>query len=192
MPHGSTVLCYWLLPPEDRLQSPRGNFLISTNCEVIPDQPSDGLLPPGWITSHYRWTSVFSAEDTTRGPDARDTVTEKEVVLFEASEPGQIRAVWHPRFDTGLYAIWAFVTPEVTQISDGRTLLSVMYCINSTGGCDQEFLQRHADGDWSPVWQHRLDHLPHGFLGRIRHGVRIDPHILQGEAGFYGEHDPNC
>ena len=29
-------------------------------------------------------------------------------------------------------------------------------------------------------------------LGRIRHGVRIDPLTLGGEAGFYGDADANC
>jgi hypothetical protein len=78
--------------PEDRLQSPHREFLIGTNCEVIADQPLDGHLPAGWITSRYRWTSVFTAEDTARGPDARDTVIEEEVVFFEPSEPGEVRA----------------------------------------------------------------------------------------------------
>jgi hypothetical protein len=178
--------------PEDRLQSPHGNFLISTNCEVVPDQPLGGLLPAGWITSRYRWTSAFTAEDIARGPNAQDTVTEEEVVLFEPSAPGQVQAVWHARFDTGPYAIWASVTPEVAQISDGSTLLSVMSCVTGTGGCSQEFIQRHSDDHWSPVWQDWLDQLPQGFLGRIRHGVRIDPRTLQGEAGFYGDSDPNC
>ena len=178
--------------PDDRLQSPHGDFLIRTNCEVFPDQPLDRLLPSGWITSRYRWTSVFTAEDTTRGSDAQDVVTEEEVVLFEPSAPGLVRALWHARYDTSPYAIWASVTPEVTQTSNGKTLLSVMSCVNGTGGCGQEFIQRHPDGRWFPVWQHWLDQLPQGFLGRIRHGVRIDPRTLQGEAGFYGDVDPNC
>jgi hypothetical protein len=178
--------------PNDRLQSPHGSHLISTHCEILPDQPLDRLLPEGWITSRYRWSSVFTAEDTTRGIDAQDRVTEEEVVLFQPSAPGQVRAVWHARFDAGPYAIWASVTPEIAQISNGRTLLSVMSCVNGTGGCDQEFIQRYLDGRWFPVWQGWLDHLPQGFLGRIRHGIRIDPRTLKGEAGFYGDGDPNC
>jgi hypothetical protein len=178
--------------PDDRLQSPHGDFLISTSCEVMPDQPLGRLLPTGWITSRYRWTSVFTAEDKARGPNAQDTVTEEEVVLFEPSARGQVRAVWHARFDTGPYAIWASVTPELAQTGDGKALLSVMSCVNGTGGCGQEFIQRHADGRWYPVHQDWLDQLPGGFQGRIRHGVRIDPRTLQGEAGFYGDRDPNC
>ena len=178
--------------PDDRLQSPHGSQLISTNCEIICDQPLDGVLSAGWMRSRYRWTSVFTAEDATRGPDAQDIVTEEEVVLFEPTASGQVRAVWHARFDTGPYAIWASVTPEVAQTSEGGTLLSVMSCVNGTGGCGQEFIQRHLDGRWFPVWQDWLDQLPQGFLGRIRHGIRIDPRTLKGEAGSYGDGDPNC
>jgi hypothetical protein len=179
-------------PPDDRLQSPHGNRLISMHCEIVPDQPLEVSLPARWITSRYRWTSVFTAEDTARGPNAQDTVNEEEVVLFEPSAPGQVRALWHARYDTGPYAIWASVTPEIAQMSDGNTLLSVMSCVNGTGGCGQEFIQRHPDGRWFPVWQRWLDQLPQGFLGRIRHGIRIDPRTLKGEAGFYGDGDPNC
>jgi hypothetical protein len=165
--------------PDDGLQSPHGDFLISTSCEVVPDQPLDRQLPARWITFRFHWTSVFTAEDKARGPDARDTVTEEEVVLVEASAPGQVRAVWHTRFDTGPYAVWASVTPEIALTSDGKTLLSVTSCVNGTGGCGQEFIERHPDGRWYPVHQDWLDQLPRGFLGRIRHGVRIDPRTLK-------------
>ncbi len=74
----------------------------------------------------------------------------------------------------------------------GTTLLSVMSCVNGTGGCGREFLQRTGEGRWSGVNQVWLDQLPAGFAGRILHGVRIDPTTLRGEAGFYGDRDPNC
>jgi hypothetical protein len=67
-----------------------------------------------------------------------------------------------------------------------------MSCVNGTGGCGQEFLQQHQDGRWFGVRQVWLDQLPQGFADRIRHGVRIDPRTLRGEAGFYGDHDANC
>jgi hypothetical protein len=67
-----------------------------------------------------------------------------------------------------------------------------MSCVNGTGGCDQEFLQRTVEGRWSGVNQVWLDQLPAGFAGRILQGVRIDPTTLRGEAGFYGDRDPNC
>src|SRR5690348_897558 len=136
-------------PANDRLQGPHGDFLVSTHCEVIAYEAL-GRAPAGWIAARYRWTSLFSAEDKARGPAARDTVTEEEAVLFEVREPGQVRPVWHERFDTGEYGVWRSITPEVAT-TRGTTLLSVMRCVNGTGGCSQEFLQHHADGAWHGV-----------------------------------------
>jgi hypothetical protein len=179
-------------PPNDRLQGPHGDSVISARCEVVEYRVVTAPSPPRWAVARYRWTSIFTAEDAARGPDARDTVTEEEVVLFDASPGPAVRPVWHARFETGPYAIWRSVTPEVAPTRDGTTLLSVMSCLNGTGGCGQEFLHRHADGRWFPVRQPWLDQLPPGFVGRILHGVRIDPASLRGDAGFYGAADPNC
>jgi hypothetical protein len=179
-------------PPNDRLQGPHGDSLVSERCQVTEYRPlGDGSLAR-WTTARYEWTSLFTAEDTTRGESARDTVIEEEVVLFDARKHGQVRAVWHARFETGASAVWRSVTPELASTSQGATLLSVMSCLNGTGGCGQEFLERYPDGQWAAVWQVWLDQLPHGFADRIRHGVRIDPSTLRGEAGFYSEGDANC
>ena len=179
-------------PPNDRLQGPHGAAVMSARCEVVEYRVVTAPSPRRWGLARYRWTSIFTAEDAARGPDARDTVTEEEVVLFDASPGPDVRPVWHARFETGSYAIWRSVTPEVAPTRDGTTLLSVMNCLNGTGGCSQEFLHRHADGRWFPVRQAWLDQLPPGFVGRILHGVRIDPASLRGDAGFYGAADPNC
>ena len=178
-------------PANDRLQGPHGDSLVSTQCEVVAFQALGGPLAR-WIIAQYRWTSLFTAEDNARSPAARDTVTEEEAVVFEMRAPGQVRPVWHDRIETGAYGVSRSLTPEVASTNQGTTLLSVMTCLNGTGGCGQEFLARHADGRWFGVRQDWLDQLPAGFIGRIRHGVRIDPSSLRGEAGFYGDRDPNC
>ena len=169
--------------------APHGDSLLSTRCEVVAYEPL-GLRR--WSAARYAWTLVFTAEDKTRGADARDTATQEEVVLFEAVPGGSVRPIWHMRFDTTDYAVWRSITPEVARAEGGTTLLSIMSCVNGTGGCAQDFLHRHADGRWSPVTQAWLKQLPPGFAGRIRHGVRIEPRTLHGEAGFYGDGDPNC
>jgi hypothetical protein len=81
--------------------------------------------------------------------------------------------------------------PEIGWTKTG-VLLTVIACVNGTGGCSQEFLRQHPDGRWGPVWQIWLDQLPKGFAGRLQHGFRIDPQSLKGDAGFYGPRDPNC
>src|SRR5690242_15565762 len=73
-------------PANDRLQGPHGDSLVSTHCEVTAYQVLGRPLTR-WIIAHYRWTSLFTPEDRTRGSDARDTVTEEEAVLFEAPAP---------------------------------------------------------------------------------------------------------
>src|SRR5262249_38685675 len=156
--------------------------LVDSHCEVVSYQPLGG--PQGrWITSLYHWTLLFTAENKSLDPSARDTVTEDEAVLFEAIATGHVRPVWHERIETGEYSVWRSVTPELARTSQAAmVLLSVMICLNGTGGCGQEFLQRHADGRWYGVRQAWLDQLPTGFIGRIRHGIRIDPTSLRGEA----------
>jgi hypothetical protein len=177
-------------PANDRLQGPHGDSSVDSHCEVVSYQALGGPQAR-WITALYRWT-LLTAEDKARGPSARDTVTEDEAVLFEAIATGYVRPVWHERIETGEYGVWLSVTPELAWTSQAMVLLSVMMCLNGTGGCGQEFLQRHANGRWYGVRQAWLDQLPAGFIGRIRHGIRIDPTSLRGEAGFYGDGDPNC
>jgi hypothetical protein len=82
--------------------------------------------------------------------------------------------------------------PEVALTAGGTTLVSIMSCVNGTGGCGQDFLHRHRDGRWFAVTQQWLKELPSGYAGRIRHGVRIDLQSLHGTAGFYGDGDANC
>jgi hypothetical protein len=177
-------------PPNDRLEGRHGDSLIIARCQVVAFRALERGTQPHWTTARYAWTSVFSAEDTTRGAGARDTVTEEEVVLFEARS-GQGRPTWHVRFETGSSAMWRSITPELAP-ARGGVLLSIMRCFNGTGGCGQEFLLRHPDGRWFPVWQAWPDQLPQGFAPRLLHGFHIDPRTLRGEAGFYGERDGNC
>lgn len=178
--------------PDDRLQGPHGNSLVAATCSVIATVALDSASPSRWSAARYRWTSLFTAEDTSRGPAGRDTVTEEEVVLLEMPEPGRARAAWHARFETGPYAVWRSITPELAFPGEGALLLSVMACVNGTGGCNQEFLQRRADGRWRPVRQSWLNQLPPGFADRLQHGMRIQPRTLRGHGGFYGPQDPNC
>jgi hypothetical protein len=175
--------------PLEGSQAPHGDTIMSTQCQVVAFEPS-GLSR--WIVARYVWTLVFTAEDSTRGADARDTITQEEAVLFETAPGDSIRPVWHIRFETGPYGVWRSITPEVATTREGTALLSIMSCVNGTGGCTQQFLHRHANGRWFPVTQSWLKALPNGSIGRIRHGVRIVPQTLHGTAGFYDDGDANC
>jgi len=177
--------------PNDRLQGPHGDSLVTTRCEVLRYRALGARPKSGWFSVEYRWLSLFTAEDTTRGPAARDTVTENEVVLLVAAAPGLVQPIWHERFETGGHAIWRSVTPEIAKIGTS-IMLSVEHCVNGTGGCSQDFLQRSRLGQWTTVRQVWLAQLPRILAGRIQHGVHIDVQSLRGEGGLYGPRDPNC
>jgi hypothetical protein len=177
--------------PNDRLQGSHGDSLIATRCEVVRYRALDTGSRSGWASAEYRWTSLFTAEDTTRGLAARDTVSEGEMVLFSTAEPGRVQPVWHERFETGSHALWRSVTPEIAKFG-AEILLSIQHCVNGTGGCSQDFLRRSPRGRWTSVRQAWIEQLPRALAGRIGHGMRINVRDLRGEGGLYGSRDPNC
>ena len=178
------------VPEGDDSVGPDGMSGSLRRCEVIEFHPlADPAL--GWTIARYRWTSAKPAADPSPRSLPSD-VTGEEVVLFDTPTPGKVRPIWHDRFATGQSAVWRSLTLEGAPAGGGSTLLSVMYCVNGTGGCGQEFLRRNRNRTWTAIRQAWFDQLPSGFLGRIRHGSRIDPQSLRGEAGFYGDGDPNC
>lgn len=187
----ANCLSFPVNPANDRLQGPHGDSLVTTHCRVVRYRALETGPSSGWSVVEYRWVSLFTAEDTSRGPAARDTVEEDEVVLLAAAASGRVRPIWHERFETGSYAIWRSVTPEIAKLG-ANILLSVEHCVNGTGGCSQDFLRRSPSGQWTTVRQAWLDQLPHDLAIRIEHGMRIDVRDLRGEGGLYGPRDPNC
>jgi hypothetical protein len=177
--------------PNDRLQGPHGDSLVANQCQAVRYRALGTGSKSGWSSAEYRWVSLFTAEDTTLGSSARDTVAEDEVVLFAAAKSGRVRPVWHERFETGRHALWRSVTPEIAKFG-ADILLSIQHCVNGTGGCSQDFLRRSPSGQWTSVRQVWIDQLPGAIGGRINHGVQIDVQSLRGEGGVYGARDPNC
>jgi hypothetical protein len=178
--------------PNDGIDGPHGNSLVSTRCTVVAYDKLSGGASANWTAATYRRASVFTHDGAARASAARDTIIEDEIVVFVEPQPRERQAVWHARFESDKYGGWSSITPELAAPSAGTTLLSVRYCLNGTGGCGQEFLLRRADGNWFPVWQAWLDQLPPAYLERIRHGSHIDPRTLRGDAGFYSDGDANC
>jgi len=173
------------VPEGDDIVGPDGVAESLRRCEVIEFRPlADPAL--GWTVARYRWTSAGSAGDPSPRSLPSGVATGEEVVLFDTPRPGKVRPIWHDRFATGEGAVWRSVTLEGAPARGGSILLSVMYCVNGTGGCGQEFLRRNRNWTWTVIRQAWFDQLPSGFWGRIRHGSRIDPHSLRGEAGLYG------
>jgi hypothetical protein len=139
----------------------------------------------------YRLTSEFTAEDSARGPQARDTVPEEVVILFrDGDTPRQRLAVWQMRYEVGPYGVLRSITPRVADESAG-VLLSVQECVNGTGGCGQDLLYFRR-GTWAPVTETWWGQLPGNIRDRILHGMLIDPRTLRAEGGLYRGTDPNC
>src|SRR5262249_50668837 len=65
------------------LQGPQGGTQLSAECAVIAFMPAGSGPAAGWMVARYQWTLMFTAEDGPRGPVARDTAIEEEVVLLE-------------------------------------------------------------------------------------------------------------
>jgi len=96
-------------PPNDRLQGPRGDTLISTRCHVAAFENIGGTRATKWSTARYEWVSVFTPDADAMDKYANESVTEDEAVLFELRSPGMVRPVWHARIDT----IWGLVVGYV-------------------------------------------------------------------------------
>jgi hypothetical protein len=177
------------LVQEDERLGPHGDTLLDSRCTVTAFEGAAGA-PTAWKIARYKRVLTFSPENPAQ--IGNDTIIQDEDVLFEVREPNQLRPIWHARFESDAHGVYRSVTPEIAASQSTTVLLSVMSCVNGTGGCSQDFVIRHRDGRWAPVTQRWLEELPNGFFGRIRHGVRIEPSTLRAEAGFYGDADPNC
>jgi hypothetical protein len=81
-------------PPNDRLEGPHGDTLASETCRVAEVLALGAGALSQWTMARYQWTSIFTAEDRSRGENARDTVAEEEVVVFDAPDIGELRPVW--------------------------------------------------------------------------------------------------
>jgi hypothetical protein len=133
-----------------------------------------------------RWR--LRAPDTQR-PSDRMVVNEEAVVLFsQAAEGGRLHPQWATSYGTSYIAR---VELETAPAPGGGALLSVLVCVNGTGGCTQEFMIRRA-GRWGPVREPWVRQLPASLPGSLNKSTFIDPATLRGSGGLYAQRDPNC
>jgi len=120
----------------------------------------------------------------------KDTVVEREVVLFKTSSRDQtkLQPLWHYHYEA---AILASAKPAVRAVAGGALLLAVDECVNGTGGCSQSFVILKQDKP-TPVTLAFLDSLERRFPGGIRHGFHVDLRTLRGSLALYSGNDANC
>jgi hypothetical protein len=56
---------------DDDVQGLHGAALLSTECKVLDYAAIPAVGGSTWARAQYQWTSIFTAEDATRGPLAR-------------------------------------------------------------------------------------------------------------------------
>jgi hypothetical protein len=111
------------------------------------------------------------------------------VVLFsQAAEGGRLRPEWTASYGPNYIASVDLLTAPT---ANGGVLLSVLDCVNGTGGCRQHFMLRRA-GRWRPVHEPWLRQLPASMRDHFWKGTYVDPATLRGAGALYVDSDANC
>ena len=79
---------------DEPIEAPHGDILLQSSCRVIGYRGLDDAPERQWSRVLYSWALVFNSDDPSR-PEARDVVTEEEVLLFQSVTPGLVQPVWH-------------------------------------------------------------------------------------------------
>jgi hypothetical protein len=123
---------------------------IETRCVVdttyaLPT--ADGVR---WLAAIYRRVYVGPSDSISMAirHSTRDTAVLITAALYSASGNADD---WRPEW-TGIVdeSMTRSITPTLASRPDGSALVSVMYCVNGTGGCAQSYMRRRG-GRWSAV-----------------------------------------
>lgn len=161
--------------------------VLSETCEVRATKELGRFGPDQYLAIGYLRAITFDEGDG-RDPYICES---DEVVLAALPGGGRARIVWHDASERDL----VFIRP-VTLYSTpaGQAILSILYCLNGTGGCAQGLLiwtgerwQRlERDGSWDAVYRD----LPAGY--RPHKSPTIDLGNLTWEQHLAHLDDPNC
>jgi len=115
----------------------------------------------------------------------------EEVALLEMPEPGRARVIWDDATDPEYVSLGS---SRMVSFADGRSVLSLLYCLSGTGGCSEGHLLwngRH----WMPLardasWEWPVTLLPPGYAPHK--SPRLDLAGMTHEWHLAGPGDPNC
>ena len=114
-----------------------------------------------------------------------------ELALVEMPEPGRARVVWE---DATEREYVGYSSARSVSTADGKSILSLLYCFNGTGGCNEGQLfwnqQRWVRLIHDASWDWLASAIPDGF---VRHrSPAMDLGNLTHEWHLAGPRDPNC
>lgn len=171
----------------DVMDSPHGDSLLATTCQLAWYDTLDSGDGAQWTTATYRYRYIYSHDTAAADTATRDTVTVDDVVLYTIDRGELLRPVWHDTYDRSV--TWELRLAAAEH--RGGLLLSLRYCVNGTAGCRQDFMMRRA-GRWADVPQTFRAQLPQSMHDRFWKGIRIDVHSLRADAPLYRDTDANC
>jgi hypothetical protein len=170
--------------------SPHGDSLLASQCVVAGYVTLGAGDNAQWAAATYRHVMVYSHDSAGDNPDAtQDTLMWDDVVLYatQGGGGGTLRPIWHDAYDRA--ETWELHVAGAPQA--GGYLVSLMYCVNGTGGCHQDFMLRHH-GVWVDVHETYLNDLPKPVREGLWHDLHIDTRTLHADGPIYRPTDANC
>jgi hypothetical protein len=169
----------------------KDSVVIETRCVVDTTYALPTADRVRWIAAIYRRVYVGPSDSISMAirRSTRDTAVLITAALYSASgNDDDWRPEWAGIVDESMTRS---ITPTLASRPDGSALVSVMYCVNGTGGCAQSYMRRHG-GRWSAVVEAFWKQIPPIEDGAIGKGLGIDVRSLKGTYGLYGRQDANC
>lgn len=119
------------------------------------------------------------------------TCASEELALLEMPEPGRARVIWEDATEPEFVSLGS---SRLVSTADGRSILSLLYCLSGTGGCAEGLLLwngRH----WMPLmrdasWEWPISLLPKGHVPHK--SPRLDLARMTHEWHIAGPRDANC
>lgn len=161
--------------------------VLSRTCKVEDTQELGWFGGDDYLLVRYLRETVFDEG----APYGAFTCGSDEIALAAVAGGNKARVVWRDATERTFHFIAA---AGLHRTPGGHHVLSVLYCLNGTGGCAQGLLIWSGDA-WRKLerddsWQAVYRHLPEGY--RLHKSPEIDLETLTWEQHLAGPGDPNC
>jgi hypothetical protein len=164
---------------------------IETRCSVDTTYSLPAADGVRWLGAIYRRLYVGPSDSISRSirHSTRDTAVLITAALYSASRTDDN---WRPEW-AGIVdeSMTRSITPTLASRPDGSALVSVLYCVNGTGGCAQSYVRRRG-GRWTAVVEAFWKQIPAIKDGEIGKGLGVDVRTLKGSYGLRRKRDANC